>query len=215
MSQQKKNQKRITQKSKPEDNATENAKPEYHQTPLDKRRALFITIYTLVVFTVAMASMLSIWPRTTSELANDTMPRSITFLGLGRPVILGPEILLASAMILAGIVGACVYSLYVISLHLGPYKDFDREWTAWYVLRPPIGAGMAFIVYVLVRGGILTVGADLENLNLLGLAGISFLVGLFSEHAMTKLLDLADTTFGKPPDKPADSSANKDTAQKT
>lgn len=182
------------------------------ETDYDKRIALRVSIYTLIVFAAAMLSLLAIWPRTTGELALNAT-RSITF-PIGGGVALGPEILLAITIVLAGVVGACVYSLYAISLHLGNYKDFDSAWTAWYILRLPIGAGMAFIVYVFVRGGILTIGADLKSLNLLGLTGISALVGLFSEHAMNKLLDLADSMFGKTPDKPSGSNDGKDKAQK-
>jgi hypothetical protein len=89
-------------------------------------------------------------------------------------------------VIFSGIIGACTFSLFAISHHLGADKDFDKQWQAWYLLRPIIG-------------GVLTIGADLKNLNLIGVAAISGLVGMFSEHAMHKLQDLADTLFGAAP----------------
>jgi hypothetical protein len=172
--------------------------PLHRETKLDRKRAVEIAIYTMLVFGVATLLLLAIWPRTHDELALNAT-RSITIVGFGA-VAMGPEILIATTMVLAGVVGACVYSLYAISLHLGAYKDFDKAWTWWYILRPIIGAGLAFIVYVLIRGGILTIGAEPKNLNFLGLTGISALVGLFTEHSMNKLRELADTAFGATPD---------------
>jgi hypothetical protein len=187
------------------------------ETKTDVVVAVFLVFYTLVVFLVAMLSLLAIWPRTPSELALNAT-RTVTLplpLSLGGPVVLSPETLLATTMVLSGVVGACVYSFHVISRHLGSYQDFDKKWTAWYLLRPFIAAGLAFIFYVLARSGIVTVGADLKNLNLLGLAGVSALVGLFTDHAMARLLELAIVMFGKTPDEPSASNASKGDTKKT
>jgi hypothetical protein len=183
----------------------------HQETKTDVRVAGILVIYTLVVFLVALLSLLAIWPRTPAELALNAT-RTVTLplpLSLGGPAVLSPETLLATTMVLSGVVGACVYSFHVISRHLGSYQDFDKKWTAWYLLRPFIAGGLAFIFYVLARSGIITVGADLKNLNLLGLAGVSALVGLFTDHAMARLLEVAKVLFGETPDEPSASNASK------
>lgn len=90
-----------------------------------------------------------------------------------------------------------MFSLYAISLHLSAYRDFSQVWTSWYLLRPNIGAGLAFVFYLVLRGGVLSVGSSLSNLNLVGSPAISARVGFFTEHAIKKLHELADTIFGK------------------
>jgi hypothetical protein len=74
---------------------------------------------------------------------------------------------------------------------------------------------LAFIFYVLARSGIITVGADLKNLNLLGLAGVSALVGLFTDHAMARLLEVAKVLFGETPDAPSASKVSKGDTKKS
>ncbi len=43
-------------------------------------------------------------------------------------------------------------------------------------------------------------GTDVQNLNVIVVAGLSGLVGMFSEHALHKLQDVADTVFGDIPE---------------
>ena len=171
-------------------------KTRHKETEADVRRARWLSIYTLVLFTSAILSLLSIWPGTTKELAmNDTSSRTISYLFLIHYVV-GPEYILVATMVLAGFLGACVYSLYAIILHLSPEQnDFDKAWTGWYILRPMLGAGLALIAYVLLRGGLLSIGSNVSNLNFLGFTGFSFMVGLFTEQTMHKLNDLADAWF--------------------
>lgn len=176
----------------------------HHETRSDRVAALAVGLYSFAVFLVALTALVAVWPASTADLSlNATRTITLPVTLLGATVTLGPEIMLALIMLLAGLVGASVFSFYAISLHLGHYKDFDDAWVAWYLLRPPMGAGLAFIAYVLIRGGILTVGASSASLNFFGVAGIAFLVGLFAEHFMIKLHALADEAFGAPPDERA------------
>ena len=172
----------------------------HYETSWDKGVAVGVGVYTFIVFLVALTALVSIWPATPADLSlNATRSITLPFTLLDTKVTLGPEVLLVTTMILAGMVGACIFSFYAISLHLGYYKDFDDAWLAWYLLRPLMGAGLALIAYVLIRGGVLSVGSDLKNVNFLGVSGISFLVGLFAEQFLLKLHALADELFGKPP----------------
>jgi hypothetical protein len=177
-------------------NKNSNTKTRHTETEEDILRARWLAIYTLLLFAIAILSLLSIWPGSTKDLAmNDTSSRTISYLFL-MPCTVGPEFLLAATMVLAGFLGACVYSLYAIILHLSPeQEDFDKAWTGWYILRPILGAGLALIAYVLLRGGLLSISSNVSNLNFLGFTGFSFMVGLFTEQTMHKLNDLADAWF--------------------
>lgn len=173
----------------------------------DKAIAALVTAYTMITFLVSLTTLVAIWPTTTSQLSlNSTRTITIPYAISGVKVTLGPETLVVLTMMLAGIVGACLFSFYAVSLHLAYKKDFDHTWLSWYLLRPPMGGGLAFIAYVVIRAGIFSVGSGLQDVNFLGLAGICFLVGLFTEHFMVRLHSIADSVFGKLPDEKGKSS---------
>lgn len=180
----------------------------HKQTPHDIRVALRVGVYTTAIFSVAIYLLTNIWTVASKDLAVNVTSTG-TFYGIGLDFSLDSEIALILVMMLSGIIGACVFSLFAISHHVGAHKDFDAAWEAWYLLRPFIGAGLALIFYFLLRGGVLTIGADLKSLNLTGVAGISGIVGMFAEHAMHKLQDLADTLFGPAPDDKSKQNASK------
>jgi hypothetical protein len=170
----------------------------HHQNPFDKSMAGVLILYTMTLFALSLLALGSVWPKTSKDLVlNSTKSLNITIIPY-HTYSVGPELGVILIMMLAGMVGACVYSLYAISLHLGSYEDFDATWTGWYLTRPWIGAGLALGVYILIRGGILTM-ASIGSVSLLGLAGVSILTGLFTEQVMHKLNDLADTLFGSGP----------------
>ena len=189
----------------------------HHQNRRDKVVAFFLILYTMLLLGTALLALMSVWPSTANQLAlNTTRSLNITIPLIGSYLphasyVVGPELLLFSAMILAGMLGACVYSLYAISLHLGSYEDFNSSWTAWYFARPWLGGGIAIALYLLIRSGLFTLNTSVNSLNLLGLAGLSMLVGLFTEQVLHKLNDLIDTLFGAGP---ANAPGGKSGAQK-
>ena len=180
--------------------------PPHHQTRWDDAVAALLVIYTIFFFLTALLVLLAVWPQTSKQLAlNSTRTLNVTISylnsipylqGIPGHYTIGPEVLLMIVMILSGTVGACAYSLYAISDHLGQREDFNRSFTAWYLTRPMLGGGIAFALYLLVRSGLFTLGTQVSSLNLIGLAGISIIAGLFTEQVLVKLNELIDTLFG-------------------
>lgn len=164
----------------------------------DVRVAIRVSALTIIIFVVFTYLLCSIWPATKEDLALNST-RAVTLL-IDSRIFLGPETTLLLVVMSSGIIGACSFSFFAIAYHLSRKNDFDKVWEAWYVLRPILGAGLALVIYLLIRGGVLTIGADLSNLNLVGVAGISGLSGMFSEQAMRRLRELAETAFGTPGD---------------
>ncbi len=169
-------------------------RPEHVQMTRDIWVAAGMAAYTAAVFSIAIWFLVSVWPPANVTL---NVTRTVSIIGTGVSFSLGPESLLVVAMLISGVIGACVFSVFAISLHLGHYKDFDKSWTAWYLLRPFIGAGLALIVSFMVRSGTLTVGSGSSSLNLVGLSGVGALAGVFAEQALRKLNEVADSLFGK------------------
>ncbi|MDE1837978.1 MAG: hypothetical protein KGJ23_15360 [Euryarchaeota archaeon] len=162
-------------------------------------------IYSSIML-LALSYLLSIvWPVVPGDLsASSTRQVKISFLlwQMG-PFAVGPETILLLVAVLSGAVGACIYSLWAITHHYSALKDFDLVWMGWYILRPPLAAGLAFVVYVALRAGVISSSTSVPNTSVLGIAVICFLTGMFAEHAFSKLQSIADTIFGPTPDSPS------------
>jgi hypothetical protein len=93
--------------------------------------------------------------------------------------------------ILFGILGASVHGVTSLSAWMGTHKD-DRGWNMWYLVRPPVGAGLAVITYLIIRAGLVQ-GAGINDF---GVAAVSALVGLMTVPMTNKLRDIFDSLFG-------------------
>ncbi len=175
----------------------------YHEeTTPDKTDSIWLALYTGVVFSVAIWLLFSIWPTTSAQMGSNVTRSVSLFIPLTSASVgsfaIGGETLIVLCVALGAVIGACVYSMYTIALHRGFYKDFDKSFTMWYMLRPLIGPGLALALYFLVVAGILGLGTS-NNLSLVGVTGLSALVGLFTEQTMNKLNEVADHLFGEGP----------------
>ena len=97
-------------------------------------------------------------------------------------------------VLVMGALGANVFTTSSFCYHLAR-DDFKRQFTPWYLLRPAIGAGMALVFYLLIRGGMITPGTGTEGINVHGIAGLAGLCGLFSQRAFYKLREVFTTLF--------------------
>jgi hypothetical protein len=97
-------------------------------------------------------------------------------------------------VLITGALGSFVYSARSFVDFVGNRK-FRASWIPWYLLYPPIGAALAFLFYLVVRGGLLTTGAKASDINIYGMVAISGLSGMFSKQATNKLNELFTTMF--------------------
>lgn len=95
--------------------------------------------------------------------------------------------------------GSSVATIMAYLHHASRKGDFTYAYVPWYLMRPLLGSLLGLIFYFLMRGGILAVletpPQDGGNLDDLALAGISSLVGLFSNEAYMKLQEVFNTLF--------------------
>lgn len=102
-------------------------------------------------------------------------------------------------VILAGGVGSSVYAIRAYLKHLCEEADFQRRYIPWYIFRSIQGALLAFIFYLILKGGILILTINNQSgstdLNLWSLTGFCALVGLFSKYAIEKLRQVFLITF--------------------
>lgn len=110
-------------------------------------------------------------------------------------MIIPREAWLLLLVLFTGAFGACIGGLQSLVDYLGDRK-LTTSWFPFYLARPLIGAGIAFIFYLVVRGGFLA-GANLDasTAHPFGLLAVSALVGMFSDKASLKLFEVFATLF--------------------
>lgn len=104
-------------------------------------------------------------------------------------------------ILFAGALGGVTRGMWSFFTHLG-MGNFSFRWTWYYLLIPFSGATLSLVIYFVIRGGFYgaTFGKGLV-LNVFSFAALAGLTGLFSEHALKKLKQLATTLLGDVPDK--------------
>lgn len=90
--------------------------------------------------------------------------------------------------------GAAATALSSIAEYLGNGLYNDR-WFVFYLTRPIVGATLAWVFYVLLRGGLMTRDPTWTEINHLGYAAMAVLVGFFSTEAMENLKRIARGIF--------------------
>lgn len=81
--------------------------------------------------------------------------------------------------------------------------SFKRSWVLWYFVKPFTAAGLALIVYFIIRAGFLSYGSGASGISLYGILAISALAGLFTDSATLKLKEVFEVIF-KPKDERTD-----------
>jgi hypothetical protein len=97
---------------------------------------------------------------------------------------------------LAGALGGLVYALRSLTWYAGN-RSLKYSWMMTYYLQPVVGAGLATITYVVLRGGlvVVTTQASPDVVNPFGFAAFGALVGLFSAQAAEWLKRIFEQVF--------------------
>ena len=120
------------------------------------------------------------------------------------------EVRLILLALVVGALGGCVHSTTSFIAFAGNGKLYS-SWTWYYLLRTPISAALALIVYFVVRAGFLSPSSGTGSVNDFGIVAVSGLVGMFSKQATAKLDEVFNTLFRteKQHEELADKLANK------
>lgn len=103
---------------------------------------------------------------------------------------------------LMGLLGNMIHISSSFTTYVGN-NDFKKSWILWYWVKPFTAAGLALIVYFIIRAGFLSYGTGASNISLYGILALSALAGLFTDSATLKLKEVFEVIF-KPKDERAD-----------
>jgi hypothetical protein len=185
-------------------------------SPTSARQRLWLGIYLGLVGLVLVALLISVWPaveRATQPApaqqgqtggqaeaggqaqAGGQTPTSVrmSFFGLTHlRASAGTALIILVAIF--GALGSFIHAGTSFVEYVGN-RRLSRSWTWWYMLRIPIGATLALILYVAFRGGLFATSATTGDVNIYGVAALAALAGLFSKQATAKLEELFTTLF--------------------
>jgi hypothetical protein len=97
-------------------------------------------------------------------------------------------------VLFAGALGALVHGLRSLSWYIGN-RTAVMSWSAMYIMLPFLGAGLATIFYLVVRGGFFSPTSTVADTSPFGFAALAALIGMFTEPAVLKLRKVASTIF--------------------
>ncbi len=143
--------------------------------------------FNVALGVVAIYLVFVIWP-TGTNLNTD---RTVSAFGIF-PLALNAETTYILMVVFASIIGATVQAIGSIAQHCSKC-DLTSPWAVWYFTRPMVGAGLALALYFVIRGGLLNLSTDASALSIYGIAGLSGIVGMFTNQATLKLRDVAET----------------------
>jgi hypothetical protein len=94
-------------------------------------------------------------------------------------VFTNPEVRLIIFSTFFGVIGASVHGIGSLTSWMSRGK-LEAGWEIWYLTRPPIGACLALITYLILRAGFVSGGPT--AISDFGVAGLSALVGLMQDE---------------------------------
>jgi hypothetical protein len=150
-----------------------------------------ITGYLVLLALLLIYAIIQFWPPS-GEV--ETM-EPITFLGLA--FSLPDEIRLFYIVAMAGAVGGLIHALRSLYWYTGN-RALVWSWLSMYILLPFVGSALGLVFYLVIRGGFFSTQASVEETSPFGFAALAALVGMFSEQAVRKLKEVAETLLSKP-----------------
>jgi hypothetical protein len=113
----------------------------------------------------------------------------------GGRIMIHPSSWLLLLVLFTGVFGACVSALQSLAANIGERLLLESRFR-FYMMWPPIGAGVALIFYLVIPDGFLA-GINFNALrgNPFGLTAVATLVGMFSGKVILKLEEVFLTLF--------------------
>jgi IPT/TIG domain len=127
--------------------------------------------------------------------ADKNDPSCVYLIFFGWKLIWGETRLLLIVM-LCGFLGSLIYSLRSFFWYTGN-RNLVVSWLALYALVPVVGAMLAVVFYLVVRGGFFSPATTISDTSPFGFAAVAALVGMFTNQAAEKLRTVFETLMTK------------------
>jgi hypothetical protein len=154
---------------------------------------VLIIAYLILASVLLLYGLVQFWPNP----AEGAAPASSTATFLFWAFSVSDEVRLIFIVAMAGALGGLVHALRSLYWYVGN-RELVFSWLAMYILLPFVGTTLGLVFYFVIRGGFFSPEATIEQTSPFGFAALAGLVGMFSEQAVLKLKDVAETLLAKP-----------------
>lgn len=156
-------------------------------------------IVVLLALAIAVALLLlyvlwQFWP--SAAVLQQNGPSRVNFLGIHRLVTVDVRLFIVVAV--GGALGGLMHSTRSFAWYVG-HSGLKWRWLPYYISALVIGAGLATIVYVVLRGGLFSGKTATTDVNPYGFVAIGAIVGLFTDQALEMLRRVATDFFAQAP----------------
>jgi hypothetical protein len=158
---------------------------------------VLITAYLILAAVFLLYGVVQFWPLPAP--ATGAAPTSSAVAFLFWTLSISDEVRLLFIVAMAGALGSLVHALRSLYWYVGN-RELVFSWLAMYILLPFVGASLALVFYFVIRGGFFSPEATIEQTSPFGFAGLGGLIGMFTEQAVLKLKEVAETLLAKPPE---------------
>jgi len=158
---------------------------------------VLITAYLILASLLLLYGLVQFWPLPAPATGSAPVSSPITVLFLTLSV--SDEVRLIFIVAMAGALGSMVHALRSLYWYVGN-RELVFSWLAMYVMLPFVGSTLGLVFYFVIRGGFFSPTATIEQTSPFGFAGLGALVGMFSEQAVLKLKDVAETLLAPTPE---------------
>jgi len=175
----------------PTSSGTEAASSSKDAVPVWERAALLI--YLGAVALLLMYFLLRLWPD--GAASGSGWSKQLYVFWKREPIpYVSDDVRLLLLVMVAGGLGSFIHAATSFVDYVGN-RRFVSSWMLWYVMRPLIGSTLALVLYVAVRGGLLSATAGSQSVSPFGVVAIAALAGMFSKQATDKLNEMFSTLF--------------------
>jgi hypothetical protein len=157
---------------------------------------VILTAVYLILFTIILlVAIVQCWPSSITPKGQVNPISHPKFLLWTFSV--SNEACLIMVVILAGALGGQVRSLRSLAWYAGN-KELKKSWLLQYIVSPFVGATLAIVTYLIIRGVFVSAGPTIQQSSVYVYAGIASIVGIASEPVALKLKQVTESFFTKP-----------------
>jgi hypothetical protein len=153
---------------------------------------ILMMVYLMLFSGLLLYSLVQLWP----YASTDGNPAATVIYFAGKFEIPN-EMRLLLIVAIAGALGGLIHALRSFYWYVGN-RILKRSWAPMYLMLPFVGSTLGLVFYLVIRGGFFSTQATVDQTSPFGFAALAGLVGMFSQQAVLKLKQVAETLLAKP-----------------
>jgi hypothetical protein len=157
---------------------------------------ILIILYEFIITLLFGYILFAFWPTEISATAATAQPTPVSFFM--NTYLISSEVRMLVLIVIIGALGAQVRCFRSLYWYIGN-RELVWSWVGMYLMLPFVGAILGLVFYLVIRAGFFSASATIEDSNPIGFIALAGLAGMFSEQAVLKLKDVAETLLTKPP----------------